>query len=182
MAASRQAPWTSIVTNDEVADKSFGEEIRRRLPKWTHLFAANCVQQEVDRLTEGVSALTQTPEAARQFEEKLKKQQADLQRAMISAVEQGRETSTDDTQDVADQAVASYQKELLFSQGTNGHVQLTLVRAALDRLAEGNFGECLNCGKTIGQKRLEALPWTPYCIDCQEKIEKGEIEDPGRAA
>jgi DnaK suppressor protein len=126
--------------------------------------------------------VTQSPETARKFEEKLLQQQSDLQRAMISAVEQGRETSTDDTQDVADQAVASYQKELLFTQGTTGHVQITLIRAALDRLAEGTFGECLHCGKTIGQKRLEALPWTPYCIDCQEKIENGQIADPVRAA
>jgi DnaK suppressor protein len=118
----------------------------------------------------------------RQFEEKLLQQQADLRRAMLTAVEQGRETSTADTQDVADQAVASYQKELLFSQGTNGHAQLGLIRAALDRIAEGSYGECLNCGKTIGAKRLEALPSTPYCIDCQEKIENGEIEDPVRAA
>jgi DnaK suppressor protein len=128
------------------------------------------------------SVVTQSPINTRQFEEKLLQQWADLQRSTISAVEQGRETSTDDTQDVADQAVASYQKELLFSQGTNGHVQLTLIRAALDRIAEGTYGECLNCGKTIGMKRLEALPWTPYCIDCQEKIENGELEDPVRAA
>jgi DnaK suppressor protein len=126
--------------------------------------------------------VTQSSTDPRHFEEKLLQQQADLQRAMISAVEQGRETSTDDTQDVADQAVASYQKELLFSQGTNGHLQLTRIRAALKRLNEGTFGECLNCGKTIGAKRLEALPWTPYCIDCQEKIENGELEDPVRAA
>ncbi len=126
--------------------------------------------------------MTHSMETVRQFEKKLLQQQTDLRYATLSAVEQGRETSTDDTQDVADQAVASYQKELLFSQGTNGHAQLTLIRAALDRLAEGTFGECLNCGKTIGIKRLEALPWTPYCIDCQEKIENGEIEGPVRAA
>jgi DnaK suppressor protein len=131
---------------------------------------------------EGAILVTQSTINAQHFEEKLLQQQADLQQATLSAVEQGRETSTDDTQDVADQAVASYQKELLFSQGTNGHVQLTRIRAALTRIADGTFGECLNCGKTIGVKRLEALPWTPYCIDCQEKIEKGELEDPVRAA
>ncbi len=123
-----------------------------------------------------------SPETIRKFEQKLREQQTELRYTLLSTVKEGREVNTDDTQDVADQAVASYQKELLFSQGTTGHTQLTLVRAALDRLAEGNFGECLNCGKTIGIKRLEALPWTPYCIDCQEKIENGEIEDPLRAA
>jgi DnaK suppressor protein len=126
--------------------------------------------------------VTQSTIDPRHFEEKLLQQQADLQRATLSAVEQGRETSTDDTQDVADQAVASYQKELLFSQGTTGHVQLTRIRAALQRITQGTYGECLNCGKNIGLKRLEALPSTPYCIDCQEKIENGELEDPVRAA
>ncbi len=101
---------------------------------------------------------------------------------MLSAVAQGRESAADETQDVADQAVASYQKELLFSQGTNGHAQLRLVREALNRLEEGTFGECTHCGETIGAKRLEALPWTPYCIVCQEKVENGELEAPGRAA
>jgi len=122
------------------------------------------------------------PQSIRRFEEKLRQQQQVLQRSMLTAVEQGRQASTDDTQDVADQAVQSYQKELLFSQSTNGHSQLALVRLALERLEEGTFGECLQCGTTIGAKRLEALPWTPYCIECQEKIENGEIEDPVRAA
>jgi DnaK suppressor protein len=118
----------------------------------------------------------------RQHEEKLRQQQALLERSMLTAVEQGRQTGADETQDVADQAVSSYQKELLFTQGTNGHSQLSLVRLALERIDEGSYGECLQCGTTIGEKRLDALPWTPYCIDCQEKIENGEIEDPVRAA
>jgi DnaK suppressor protein len=88
----------------------------------------------------------------------------------------------EDTLDVADQAVFSYQKEMLFSQSSEGHTQLTQVRLALERLNEGTFGECLHCGNPIGEKRLEALPWTPYCIECQEKIELGEIEDMVRAA
>jgi DnaK suppressor protein len=126
--------------------------------------------------------VTHSPETVRQLEKKLLQQQADLQRAMLSAVEQGRETIADDSQDPADQAVASYTKELLFTQGTTGHAQITLIRAALDRLADGSYGECLHCGKTIGIKRLEALPWTPTCIDCQEKIENGELQGPVRAA
>ena len=125
--------------------------------------------------------MTQSSQNAR-LEEKLRQQQAQLERSMLTAVEQGRQTGTDETQDVADQAVSSYQKELLFTQGTNGHMQLSLIRLALERIDEGTYGECLQCGNTIGEKRLDALPWTPYCIDCQGKIENGEIEDPVRAA
>jgi DnaK suppressor protein len=126
--------------------------------------------------------VTLNPQSARRYEERLLEQKRLLEQAMLTAVEQGRETATDDTQDVADQAVLSYQKELLFSQGTSGNQQLRLVRQALNRVQEGSFGECVQCGTEIGPKRLEALPWTPYCIDCQEKIENGEIEDPVRAA
>ena len=122
------------------------------------------------------------PQTARRFQEKLLAQKQLIEESMSAAVVQGRETVTDDTQDVADQAVISYQKEFLFSQGTNGHRQLRLVQQALSRLREGRFGECQQCGEEIGAKRLEALPWTPYCIECKEKMEKGELEDPARAA
>jgi DnaK suppressor protein len=126
--------------------------------------------------------VTHNTQSARRYEERLLDQKRLLEKAMLTAVEQGRETSADDTQDVADLAVLSYQKELIFSQGTSGHRQLRLVRLALGRVQDGSFGECQHCGSEIGPKRLEALPWTPYCIDCQEKIENGEIADPARAA
>jgi DnaK suppressor protein len=61
-------------------------------------------------------------------------------------------------------------------------MQLRLVKDAIRRLQEGNFGDCMLCSDEIGGKRLEALPWTRYCIACQEKIENGEIDDPVRAA
>jgi DnaK suppressor protein len=101
---------------------------------------------------------------------------------MLHAVKQGRQEVAEDTLDVADQAVFSYQKEMLFTQSTEGHSQLTLVRLALERLDDGSFGECLHCGNTIGEKRLDALPWTPYCIECQEKVETGDLDDVVRAA
>lgn len=101
---------------------------------------------------------------------------------MLTAAKQGRQVIAEDTLDVADQAVFSYQKEMIFSQSTEGHSQLALVRLALERIEEGSFGECINCGQAIGEKRLDALPWTPYCIECQEKIENGELDDMVRAA
>ncbi len=124
---------------------------------------------------------SRSPESLHRFEDKLRSQQSLLEGHMLSAVKEGRQSNTDDLQDAADQAVQSYQKELLFLQGTKGHTQLSQVRSALDRIGEGTYGECLLCGNTIGEKRLEAVPWTPHCIACQEKIENGLMEDP-RAA
>ncbi|HEX5233725.1 MAG TPA: TraR/DksA family transcriptional regulator [Silvibacterium sp.] len=121
-------------------------------------------------------------QSARRYKERLLQQKQTLEHSTVSAVKQGRSTVVEDAQDTADQAVFSYQKELLFSRSTQDHGQLTLVKSALDRLREGSFGDCVQCGSRIGAKRLEALPWTPYCIDCQEKIERGELADESRAA
>ncbi len=125
---------------------------------------------------------TRSPESLHRFDEKLRAQQSLLERNMISAVKEGRQSSTDDLQDAADLAVQSYQKELMFLQGTQGHAQLSQVRRALDRLDDGTFGECQQCGEMIGERRLEAVPWASHCIACQEKIENGELADPVRAA
>jgi DnaK suppressor protein len=95
---------------------------------------------------------------------------------MANTVVQALSSSVEDAQDVADQAVAGYQKEMLFSQGTVSSTQLRLVREALSRLADGTYGDCVRCCQAIGPKRIEAIPWTPYCIDCQERIERGEVE------
>lgn len=114
-------------------------------------------------------------QSVRHYKERLLQQKNALERSTLLAVEQGRETVTEEAQDSADQAVFSYQKELLYTRGTHDHGQLTMVKQALERLKDGSFGECVECGNQIGAKRLEALPWTPYCIDCQEKIERGEL-------
>jgi DnaK suppressor protein len=117
------------------------------------------------------------PQEKRQyFEKRLRQRQQELEQAVANTVEQALASNPDDTRDVADQAVAGYQKELLFTQGTVRSAQLRLVRQALVRLADGTFGDCIRCYQAIGAKRIEALPWTPYCIDCQERIEKGDIE------
>jgi DnaK suppressor protein len=119
----------------------------------------------------------QTSPAPRQrYEEHLRQREKELEQALASTVAQALASNVGDAQDVADQAVAGYQKEMLFSQGTVRNAQLRLVRQALGRLADGSYGDCMRCSQAIGPKRIEALPWTPYCIDCQERIEKGEIE------
>jgi len=51
--------------------------------------------------------------------------------------------------------------------------QLELVDAALARIADGSFGNCLRCGKAIAPERLEALPWAGHCIECQRIVDRG---------
>jgi len=48
--------------------------------------------------------------------------------------------------------------------------RLRLVNEALDRIEVGDFGICLNCDQPIPAKRLEAVPWTRYCVKCQDEL------------
>ena len=123
-----------------------------------------------------------TIQTLREYRKRLLQQKKMLERSALSAVEQGRETSIDDSADATDQAVLSYEKEFLFSRGTQTHGQLAQVKSALERMQDGTYGECIECGETIGAKRLEAVPWTSYCIACQEKIERGELAEAYEAA
>lgn len=89
----------------------------------------------------------------------------------------GREADTEATQDPADKASNSYTKELLFSQSTNDRIILAQIEEALERIEDEEYGVCTNCGNEISAKRLEALPWVRYCINCQELAEKGQLND-----
>ena len=46
------------------------------------------------------------------------------------------------------------------------------VRAALDRIAAGTYGACLECDEEISPKRLRAMPWAGFCITCQERADQ----------
>ena len=48
------------------------------------------------------------------------------------------------------------------------------VRAALGRIEDGSFGVCLYCEEDISPKRLAAVPWTAFCIQCQEIADRSE--------
>ena len=89
----------------------------------------------------------------------------------------GREADIEATQDPADKASNSYTKELLFSQSTNDRLILTQIEEALQRIEDDEYGVCTNCGNEIVPKRLEALPWVRYCINCQELAEKGLFDE-----
>ena len=50
------------------------------------------------------------------------------------------------------------------------------VKGALARVADGSYGICLHCDEEIKPKRLDAVPWTKYCIRCQEAADRNEFE------
>ena len=111
------------------------------------------------------------------FKKRLEERQQTLRKTVSRTEEDGRIADQDTAQDIADRAASSYTKEFLFSQSNNERQLLQMVETALQRIREGSFGECVSCGNEINSRRLEAVPWTRYCIECQEKKEKGQLEE-----
>ncbi len=87
------------------------------------------------------------------------------------------ETTEEATQDIADKAVSSYTREFLYSLSDSDRTTLLHIDEALTRIDEGTYGLCVNCTTPMAEKRLLAVPWTPYCIECQELAEKGLLEN-----
>jgi RNA polymerase-binding transcription factor len=112
-----------------------------------------------------------------QFKKRLETRQHELRRLVSRNVQDGRAADEQAAQDIADKAANSYTKEFLFHQSHNDRQLLQLVEEALERIRAGSYGECVNCGNELNTKRLEAVPWTRYCIACQEKVEQGMLEE-----
>jgi DnaK suppressor protein len=111
------------------------------------------------------------------FKKRLEARLQELRQTVSRTEQDGRSADDDATQDIADKAANSYNKEFLFHQSNNERQLLQMVENALTRIRQGSFGECIHCGKEINAKRLEAVPWTRHCIECQEKLEQGLLEE-----
>ncbi len=91
----------------------------------------------------------------------------------------GSDLSIDDseTPDPVDLAVRNYSKNVQLAVSENESRQLTLIDEALLRIEDEEYGQCQNCEKEINAKRLAAIPWARYCLDCQELLEKGLLDE-----
>src|ERR1035441_8472960 len=111
------------------------------------------------------------------YKKLLETRRLNLRESVARTEEDGRAAqSTDSAQDIADSANSSYQKEFLFARSNNDRQFIQMVEHALSNIAEGTYGECEHCGTEINERRLEAVPWARHCIRCQEKQERGELE------
>src|ERR1043166_860960 len=107
------------------------------------------------------------PNPYQPYEDALRRKQHELLESYERDKAAGNAQPDDGIQDLADKAASAYSKELNFSLSDNQRNVLMAVEDALGRIREGNYAVCTNCSATIGEKRLAAIPWTPFCIDCQ---------------
>lgn len=89
--------------------------------------------------------------------------------------ESSKEIGQDGIQDIGDEATTIYNKQLLLSLNENERIRLQEVDEALDRIENGTYGICEECGGPISLKRLEVRPVAKYCVPCLTKLEKGRL-------
>ena len=112
-----------------------------------------------------------------------KKRLLDLEKKLNQRVdrdmENGRGELIDTPHDAGDASVSDVAVDSEFTEAELNSTILQQVQDALRRIEDGTFGKCIVDGEPIGEKRLEAIPWTPYCLRHERQKELAEpLETP----
>jgi RNA polymerase-binding protein DksA len=113
------------------------------------------------------------------FKQRLLEEQRRVKEALDYIHEENRGQLEDDREEIpsdnhpGDMATSTFDRELDATLEGNEERLLQAIDAALQRIEDGTYGICQNCGQPIGEERLEALPWTTRCIDCKRREERG---------
>ena len=89
------------------------------------------------------------------------------------------EIAIEKTADALDEVQFATERELAIRNLDRESGMLRAVRAALARMDQGVYGACIHCEQEIKPKRLEAVPWAAYCVDCQEILDNRRKEEGG---
>ena len=104
----------------------------------------------------------------------------EAKQAELSAALRNREDiAIEKTPDALDEVQLAGERELAIRNLDRDSSLLRNIRGALARLADGSYGVCLHCEENIKPKRLDAVPWTRFCIICQEAWDCHEFEGDG---
>lgn len=118
--------------------------------------------------------------------EKIKKRLIELREELLTEVRsknaEAANLRDEGVADIADQGLTDNLSELLHLLSDNKREEIMNIDEALDRLRQGRYGQCLECGEPIDIERLELRPYTRFCIACKTKMEKEESlkAGPGR--
>ncbi len=104
------------------------------------------------------------------FRSVLRIKQAELELSSRTREEIAIERSADALEEIASKSA----REIAVAQLHRKSMIRRDVGLALKRLDDQTFGECIHCGSEISRRRLEAVPWAPFCIRCQESADRGD--------
>jgi len=112
------------------------------------------------------------------FKDRLLDLETRLSNRITRAHDGARAQAQDSPGDAADASVSSEAESEQFTAAELDATVLTQVRDALRRIEDGTFGYCVVDGAPIEEKRLEAVPWTPYCLKHQALLEAASRPTP----
>lgn len=112
----------------------------------------------------------------KKLKERLEQQRQEVTGFLSRLGMETRSLEQDIPQDSADRSVLNLSQESLFAQASQRRQQLRRIEGALKRIKHGSFGICQACEQEISERRLQALPWTQYCLRCQQMLEQGVLQ------
>jgi DnaK suppressor protein len=102
-----------------------------------------------------------------EFQRQLLAMRRDIAGDAATHTREGFSLGHDGNQDVGDAAANSSARQVLLGLGDRERELLQKIDEALDRIDDGGFGSCDECGEEIGLARLRALPHTELCVECK---------------
>ncbi len=111
-----------------------------------------------------------TKQELNKLKDTLEKKQAELLKVIMNR--EGIEIEK--SPDALDEVQHAAERELAIRNLDRDSALLRNVRAALERFKDGSYGVCLHCEEDISMKRLNAVPWAAYCIQCQEISDRNQ--------
>jgi DnaK suppressor protein len=108
------------------------------------------------------------------FRKRLLAREQELVAEIARFEDEARDSRAAEVEDPIDQVTSSENKAASFQESTLAAETLKQVRDALRRIEDGTYGKCVGCGRPIEPARLEAVPWTPYCLADQKKHDKAK--------
>jgi DnaK suppressor protein len=109
----------------------------------------------------------------------IKKQLQDARQEIAISRGSREEVCIEQAADTMDQVQSAEARELAIRNLDRSARRLRQIEDALRRLESGGYGTCANCEEEIGLKRLRAVPWTQFCLKCQEIADQGEFAHRG---
>ncbi len=120
-----------------------------------------------------------TPEQLHDFRQLLQARREQLLQELDVVQRETLDTATATSKGLADpagsprdQANKMASSMVREAEAARDHAELVQVREALERLEEGSYGECTDCGQSVALARLQAQPQAGRCITCQTQVEQ----------
>jgi DnaK suppressor protein len=115
--------------------------------------------------------MTMSPERSEESRNILRAMLHDLEQPLLRD-----EIAVQNPPDTIDRVQHAAEREFAIRRIESDFNRLQSIRLALQRIDDGTYGECMRCGNPISSKRLRAVPWASYCVNCQEIADREAVE------